>query len=187
VVAAAGHQLAARRLGALEHLGDLGVVHVEHVVQQERGALEWGQPLEGHQQRVRQVLGERVRLGGIGALDDRLGQPGADVVLAPRARRLHPVEAQPRGGAREERPGLGHGGAVGGVPAQERVLCHVLRLGDRAEHAIGQPDEEPAMRLEAGGGVRHRHRGTSPPRRDVNSAVAGAGYVTSLPRMTHSA
>src|SRR5690606_22499494 len=41
-----------------------------------------------------------------------------------------------------------HNAAVGGVPADECLLHHVLRIGDRAEHAVGDPHEHGALRGE---------------------------------------
>src|SRR5262249_50286730 len=81
----AGGELAACRFTTLEHGGNVGVVHVEYVVEQEGGALERGEALEREQQGDREVFGERRgRLG-----DERLGQPRADVELAARGRGLH--------------------------------------------------------------------------------------------------
>ncbi len=84
--------------------------------------------------------------------DHRLGQPRADVRLAPRPRRLHAVEAEPRHDPREVRARLDDLVGRRILPAQERVLHDVLGLGDRAEHAVREAHEERAMRLEALGG-----------------------------------
>jgi hypothetical protein len=131
----------------IDRLADGRVVHVEDVVEQERRALEGGQPLEREQQRDRQIIGEA--FGGLG--DDRLGQPRADVFLAPVAGRLHAIEAEPRHDAREVGAWLRDRRAVDVAPAQECVLDDVFGLGDRAEHAIREARQELPMRLE----VRH--------------------------------
>src|SRR3546814_2812229 len=66
-------------------------------------------------------------------LDQRIGQPGADIGLALAARRLDLVEAEPRHGAAEEGRRLAHRIAVGAEPADEGILHHILGIGDRSE------------------------------------------------------
>ena len=63
-------------------------------------------------------------------LHDRLGQPRAHVLLAPRPRRLEPIETQPRHHPRQVRARDLHARAIGALPAQERVLHGVLGFGD---------------------------------------------------------
>jgi hypothetical protein len=88
--AGAGGELAAGRRLAADGLGDLLEAHAEHVVQQEGGALQRRQALQRHHQGQGDVLVNLVRR----RLDDRLGQPGPDIGLAPRPRRLQLVQAQ---------------------------------------------------------------------------------------------
>src|SRR5262249_32636409 len=86
--AGARGKLTAGRLAPLQRLGYLTEREIEHVVEQEGSALEWRQPVEGQQQRKRQVLGQlraSVRSKGSG-VEYRLREPLTDVCLAARAR-----------------------------------------------------------------------------------------------------
>ena len=86
LAARADRQLARCVLAAIDDLGDPVVRIVEHVAQQEHRPLLGGEALEqnqeGERERVRELGPDRwiVALGG----DQRLGQPLADVRLAPR-------------------------------------------------------------------------------------------------------
>lgn len=91
-VAARAHgQLAHGRRIAVERLRDLRQRHVEHVVQQEGGALQRREPFEREHQGEGQVVGDV--LGRVDRAEQRLGQPTADIGLAPRPCRFHLVEA----------------------------------------------------------------------------------------------
>src|SRR5690606_8251655 len=46
---------------------------------------------------------------------------------------------------------LAHRAAVGVHPSDERFLHHILRIGDRTQHAIGNADQFRAQRIEAFG------------------------------------
>jgi hypothetical protein len=147
--ARARRELTASGFGVVDRLAHRRVVHVENVVEQERGPLERGQALEGEQQRDRQIIGQR--LAGFG--DHGLGQPCADVVFAPVTGRLHAIEAEARDHACEVGARLRDRGAADVAPPQERILDDVLGLRDRAEHAIGQSRQERPMRLEVSNAV----------------------------------
>ncbi len=92
------------------------------------------------------MVGERLRRLGL----DGIGQPHPDVLLAPVAGRLHAIEAQPRHDAREVRARLADCRRVDVAHPQTCVLDDVLGVGDRAEHAIRDADQEAAVRLEFG-------------------------------------
>ena len=149
VRARAGGDLAAVRLAALDDLGDLRERVVEHVVQQEHRPLHRRQRLQHEQERRRDrlaQLGALGRPGGVAVAEHRLGQPLADVGLAPHARRLQLVDRQPRRDGRQER-------LVGGdrrpllalaVQAQHRLLHDVLGLPHAAQHPVGDREHVSA-------------------------------------------
>jgi hypothetical protein len=90
VVAGAGEDLAAVRLGLAGDLGDLAVVVAEDLVQQEHGAFGGRQAFEQDEEGHGQGIGHLGALRGVGggggaqlARDERLGQPGAHVGLPP--------------------------------------------------------------------------------------------------------
>ena len=129
--------------------GDLLEVVAEDVVQHERDALGGREALEHDQQREAEVLGDARALGGAGLFDDRLGQPRADVGLAPHARGAQRVQRQPRD--RGGQPALEVADLVGvdALQPQPRLLDDVLGLGEAAELAVGEPQQAGAQRLEA--------------------------------------
>ena len=92
------------------------------------------------------------------ALDDRLGQPRADVALAPLARRAQRVEREPADDRGQPRAQVAHLVGVGPLQAQPRLLHDVLGLGERAELAVGDAQQVRALRLEASASDRRRHR-----------------------------
>ena len=152
---------------------DLLEADPEDVVQQEGGPLERREPLERQHQRQGDVLLL------LGLLDHRLGKPRADIDLAPAPRRLELVEAEPRHGAAQEGLGLAHRAAVGAHPADERLLHHVLGVGDRAEHAVGDAGEAGTQRIE------DRRRVPMLPRAG-HAAVFRAGISSHPPKPTTS-
>ncbi len=118
-------------------------------------------------------------------LDHRLGQPRADVGLAPAPRRFELVEAEPGHRAAQERLGLAHRAAVGPHPADEGLLHHVLGIGDRAEHPVGDADQPRTQRIE------HRRRVPLPglaamPGHAGHAADFLAGRSTQPPKPTAS-
>src|SRR5262249_27715697 len=94
-----------------------------------------------------------------GLLQQRFGQPGADIGLAPHARRFQLVEAQPRHRLRQEGARILHLAVVGPVPAQIGLLHRIFGLRERTQHAVGKAGEMPPMRLEllGAGPVRRHH------------------------------
>ena len=88
--------------------------------------------------------------GGKRLVHHRFRQPLPDIDLAPRLRRLHPVEAEPRDHGAEKPARVFDGGAVRRVPAQPGILHHGLGLGARAEHAVGEARQRTPMGLERG-------------------------------------
>ncbi len=143
--------LAAARLAPVEHLRDRRVVVVEHLAQQERGALGGRQPLEQHQERLRQRVGHLDLVRDVA--DQRLGQPRADVRLAPDPRAAQHVEREARGHRRDPRRGLV--GWVGPDQPHHRLLRDVLGLGHAAEHPVrhlegSSPDYVNAFHTRAG-------------------------------------
>lgn len=79
-----------------DDLGNPWVVVVEHVVEQEHGALLRRQAVQHHQHRRRQRVGHLRLLSRMvgGRADGRLRQPLADVSLAPDPRRSQLVDRQ---------------------------------------------------------------------------------------------
>ena len=68
-------------------------------------------------------------------------------------------------------PGVAHSVAIVAVPSEPGVLDHVLGLGDRAEHAVGEPGQPRPLCLEGVSGV-----GATP---DAIQAMQALGaYVT---------
>ena len=84
----AGQDLAAVGLGLLDDAGDLPVLEIEHVVQQEHGAFHGRQALEENQEGEGERFGEFGGGGGIGRGIGRDGfrQPRSHVGLPASAR-----------------------------------------------------------------------------------------------------
>jgi hypothetical protein len=139
--ARAAEDLAAVVLAALDDPRDLGERHVEGIAQDEHGALDRREALEQHQKRERHALLALHARGRV-VLDERLGQPRADVRLAAMAGRAQDVDRQARGDGRQERALGLH--VVRRRPAQERLLHDVLGLGDAPEHPVGDREQEGA-------------------------------------------
>ena len=172
----AGGKLPARRLAPLQCRGHFAEREIEHVVQQEGSPLERRQPVERQEQRDGQILGQlRAAVGRERCrVDNRLRQPGTDVLLAPCARRGQHVETNSRRRGHEKRSRVRHFVAVGRMPAQVRLLHRVLGVGHRPEHAVGETEQAPAVRLEARGRIRHRARGAHAVR-TASGGAAGSG------------
>src|SRR5579885_1204245 len=128
---------------ALDRRRHLVEAEAEHVVQQERRALERREALEDEHERQRDVFLDLL------FVDDRIGKPGADVGLAPMARRFEMIETEPGHGAAQEGFRFANLGAIGPHPADESLLHRILGIRDRAEHAIGDAGEHGAQRIEA--------------------------------------
>ena len=145
-------ELAGVVLALADDLGDLGVAVVEHVVQQEHRALLRREALQEHEEGERERVGHLGLAGRIGRAvgHERLGQPLADVGLASHAGRAQLVDREPRGHRRDVRPRRLDPLALLErlVEAEERLLDHVLGLGDAAEHPVGDRERRRAQLLE---------------------------------------
>jgi hypothetical protein len=82
VLAGAVRDLAHRGRRLVDRGGDVVVGEVEDLAQDEHRALGGRERLEHGQHRDRDALGELDVLGDVGAGEQRLGQPLADVVLS---------------------------------------------------------------------------------------------------------
>jgi hypothetical protein len=160
-------ELSTGRLFFADDGGDLGEAMVDYLVQDVDGALDGGEALQEDEE------GERdgFAVGGL-VREDRLGQPWSDVLFAPRTRRLEVVQAEPGHDRREPCLRRFDGRRVGGLPAQPRVLQDVFGLRRRAEHPVGDAEEQPAMRLKGFDGL--HDRGWDPPE------VRGGAVLISL-------
>ncbi|AIT07465.1 hypothetical protein MC45_15030 [Sphingomonas taxi] len=127
----------------VERRRHLGQRDVEHVVEQEGGALQRRQAFERQHQRQREIVRHLLR-----PVDDeqRLGQPRADIGLAAYPRRFEMIEAQARDDPRQPCRRRRH--RIRPRPAQPGVLYHVLRLGERTGHPIGEAEQPRPLRLE---------------------------------------
>jgi hypothetical protein len=74
----------------------------------------------------------------------RLGQPGADVDFALRPCAFKPVETKPGDDGNEE--GFRIMDVLRAGEAEIGILYDILRVAAAAEHAIGKPEQPPAMR-----------------------------------------
>ena len=83
----------------------------------------------------------------LAAGQDGFGQPLADVGLAARAGRGELVEAEIRDDLREVGGWFAHRPMVDGLPPQPGILQHLVSLGRRPEHPVGDPEHPPAMPL----------------------------------------
>ena len=147
VVARALEDLPTCAVALAEEGGDLEVVHVEDVVQEEDGALGGGEPLQEHEERHRDLV-ERLEACETAVVEiDRLGEAVAAVLFATCARRAEVIETEARHGGEQE--SLGRVDLdVGAVPAEPCILDDVFGAGEIAEHAIGEREERGAVGLE---------------------------------------
>ena len=115
----AGGKLAAGGFAAAERGGDAGEIEPEHVVQQERGALQRRQPFEDEHQGDGEVVREVVSRVGIEHLiHRRFRQPLADIDFMACLGGLQPIEAQPRHYRTEVAARLFDRSGIDRVPAQ---------------------------------------------------------------------
>jgi hypothetical protein len=149
VASGACRELAHVVLALAEDRRDLRIPIVEYVVQEQRGALLGRETLQHHQHRKRHRVGRlgvpRRIVAAIG--DNRFGQPLADVALAAGTRRTELVDRQPRGHRGYERPRRCDllAGLQRLTHPQQRLLHHVLGLGDAAEHPVGERERGGAQ------------------------------------------
>lgn len=148
--AGARGQFPAGGAGFAKDGSDLAKFVPEHVMQQKRRALG-GRKLF---QRQHECDGHRFIQSGLGGgivrrrLMKRLGQPYATVAFAPDAGGLEHIQRLTA--ARGHQPGADIPHLVGAdaTPAQPCVLHHVLRLGQGANHAVGDALQQAAMLFE---------------------------------------
>src|SRR5215203_7516527 len=93
----------------------------------------------------RDALGELDVLGHVGTGVQRLGQPLPDVLLAPPRQRPQPVERLPGDDPDQVGPRVAHLCAVDVGPPQPGLLDHVLGVSRRAEHLVGDGEEQAAV------------------------------------------
>ena len=186
VLARAVRDLPDRRRRLADRLGDLVVRHVEDLAQHEDRALGRRERLQHGQHRDRDALGELDVLGHVGAGEQRLGQPLADVVLAPAGQGAQPVERLAGDDPDQVGARVAHLGVVDVRPPQPGLLDDVLGVGGRAEHLVGDGEEQAAVGDErVVGSCRRRAHGErrqaagrrEPLRLDAERDVAAGGQV----------
>jgi hypothetical protein len=96
------------RLRLVDRRGDLGIGQVEDLAQHEDRALDRRQGLEHGEHRDRHALGQLDVVGHVGAGQQRLGEPLADVVLSPPRQRPQSVERLPGDDPDEVGPRVAH-------------------------------------------------------------------------------
>jgi len=159
VASRAGAELADVVRALADDPGDLPILVVEDVVEHQDGSLLRRQALQQHEHRQRQRVGHlRVPRRIVVAVgDDRLRQPLPDVVLATSARRAQRVDRQPGGHGGDERARRRDLLAPLERPmhAQQRLLHHVLGLGDAAEHPVGDREGDRPQLVEQSLAIGH--------------------------------
>ena len=125
------HDLPARRLTFLKHRGDVAIIRVEDLVQQERRPLLGCQPLEQDHECNREVRRElQIALGRWeGVAHQRFWKPGTLIGLAFGFQSAQPIDGPACSGC--DQPGFGvlDGLVVGLMPTNIDILDDVLRFG----------------------------------------------------------
>ena len=118
----------------------------EDVVEHEGGAFGGAQALEHHHQRHAHAVVQRHAVGGIGFLalgiDQRLGQPGADVGLPARTGGAQLVQTEPSDDHDQPAPHVLDVAQVDAHEPGERLLHHVLRVAQAPEHPVGHVERQ---------------------------------------------
>ena len=112
-------------------------------------ALEGGQPLEqGEKSQGDRLDVDRrpCQLAVVGRY--RLGEPRADVRLAPRTRRLELIETEVHHHPLEPSTLVVERGGLAVEPAYVRFLQHVLGFREAAQHPVGEREEPRAVCFE---------------------------------------
>ena len=94
------------------------------------------------------TLGELDVVSDIWAGEQRLGKPGADVILTPPGHRPEPVQGLAGDDPDQVRAWiayLGQGSVADVGPPQPGLLHHILGVGGRAEHLVGDGEEQAAV------------------------------------------
>jgi len=136
------HALATGVLGDIQDRRRFGMAVIEHFVQQEGGAFFRPEPFQQQQEGECQGLAAfQRRIRCLGDFARRLRQPWAEVVLALGFRATQTIQRQPGRNRNQPRFRVVQRGCVLRMPAQPRVVQHVLGIGRGAEHAVGQPEQ----------------------------------------------
>jgi hypothetical protein len=120
-------------------------------VEDESEPLGRGQCVEDDEQGQTDRIGQKgLLLGVVNTLggDIGLGEPGADRILAPRLPRPQLVEREARDDGRKPAAHVLDRLGVGAVDAQPGLLEHVVGIGERAQHAVGDCPQVPPVSLE---------------------------------------
>ena len=156
LLACALQQLAAGGRAACDETRDLHVRKIEHIVQEQGGALGGREPLQDHEDGHGELLdGFQARHSRFRERD-RLGQAVAAALFAPRPRRVELVQAEPRHHRHQERPRRVDLD-LASVPAQPGLLHHVLGTPHVSQHAIREREHRGPVELEDGEVFRGRH------------------------------
>ncbi len=134
-------ELPARRGVAAEGLGNVVETLPEDVVQQERRPLERRQTLQRQQQGQGDIFHRFI-------LDDRVGEPWADIFFPARSRRLQHVQAKPDDGPSKKCCRLLDLVLVDIGPPQPGILDDVFGISQGAQHPVGGPQQHRPGRLE---------------------------------------
>jgi hypothetical protein len=120
-------------------------------MQDEREALGRAEALQHDQQREADRVGQHrllLRPALAGLADQRLGQPAPRCILAPGLAGPQHVQADPPDHGGQPGPQVIDGAGVAVAEPQPGLLHRVLRLADRAEHAVGDRLQMLAVLLE---------------------------------------
>ncbi|BFO19597.1 hypothetical protein SHKM778_59850 [Streptomyces sp. KM77-8] len=181
--AGAAGELPYGRFAAVEQGRDVGVRVAERLAQHEHRAFQRGEGLQDDEDGEGDGVGEHGLFGGVrdGVAevgDVRLRQPRADVRLAARLDLAQPVDGEAGGDAHQVAARFAYAGPVAARPAQPRVLHDVLGVGDPAQHAVGDPEEDGAVCFEdVGRGVGGHGTIPADPRGRVQAAPAAPGHT----------
>ena len=154
--------LADRGRALVDGFRDLVVLQIEHLAQHEHRPLGRRERLQHQQHRHRDAVGQLDVLGHVGRGQQRLGQPGTDVGLLAPAERTQPGERLAGGDPDQVGTLVPHRVEIDARPPQPGLLEHVLRVGRRAEHLVGDGEEQVAVGDERLGGGVHTHKMPAP-------------------------
>ncbi len=147
--------LADRGRALVDGFRDLVVLQIEHLAQHEHRPLGRRERLQHQQHRHRDAVGQLDVLGHVGRGQQRLGQPGADVGLLAPAERTQPAQRLPGGDPDQVCTLIPHGVEIDARPPQPGLLQDVLRVGGRAEHLVGDGEQQVAVGDERLGSAVH--------------------------------
>ena len=152
VTAGSCGQLSDVVLALPDDLCDAVVLVVEHLAQEEGGALLGREALENDEKREGERVGELRLPGGVTLPggDERLGEPLAGVGLAPDPRGAQLVDGQPGHDGRDVRPRRLDPLTLleRAMEAEEALLHDVLRLAHAAQHPVRDRERRRPQRLE---------------------------------------